>query len=198
MKKRVLVTFVVFALAVPVLVSEAGAGAPVKFRWHIANAFLQTATEIPQTGARARADDGDLVTVTGRGRFNSSTGGAAGGGAFLHTTAAGAVVGFGTWTATGVRDFELFGCGVSADGAELPPDFCGGVLTLDVRLRGINLAAGAATLDGVLVVTCLVGDSPEDIPAGAEEGITLDVPGAITFGDLVSEDGGLTVFVSRG
>lgn len=198
MKKRMVAIVTVPLLLVSVLAaSNASAGTPVKFRFHIANAFIQAGTGLTQTGARAQADNMDFARISGRGRFNSSTGKAAGGGVFAHTNASGVLVGFGRWTATGVQDFEPFGCGAAADGTALPPDFCGGVLTLDVRLTGINVTTGAGSFDGVLTVTCLIGDAPEDIPAGAEEGITLDIPGAINFDDLIPEDGGLTLYVSR-
>jgi len=198
MKRRIAAFVIVPLLFASILVvSNASAGEPVKFRFHIANAFIQTGTGLPQTGAQAQADNGDIARVFGRGSFNASTGRAGGGGSFAHTDADGNLIGFGRWTTTGVMDFEPFGCGVAGDGTELPPNFCGGVLTLAVRLSGVNVTAGAAGLDGVLTITCLVGDSVEDIPPEAEEGITLDLPGAINFDDLVPTDGGLTLFVAR-
>ncbi len=191
MKKRIVAFMAVSLLVVSVLaVSSATAGTPERFRFHVSNAFIQSGTAITQTGARAQADNLDFVRITGRGKFNPSEGTASGGGAFAHTDENGALVGFGTWTATGVRDFEFYGCG----GEGLPSNFCGGLLTLDVHLKGINVTLGAAAFDGVLVISCLVGPG---VPVGAEEGITLDIPGAINFDDLVPEDGGLTLFVSR-
>lgn len=200
MRKRILAFVTVPLLVASILAAtRASAGEAVRYRFHVSNGFIQTGTEITQTGARAQADNGDYAVVSGKGKFNAETGAAAGGGVFAHTTSAGALVGFGSWTVTGVRDFEPFGCGTSSEGAELPPNFCGGVLTLDVRLRGVNVTAGVGgPLDGVLVITCLIGDSVEDIPADAEEGITLDVSGLINFDDLVPETGGLTLFVARG
>lgn len=191
MKKRIVAFVAVPLLIVSFLaVSSATAGAPVKFKWHVSNAFIQAGTEIPQTGAQAQADNGDFVRITGTGRFNSSTGRAGGGGSFAHTDSDGDLVGFGKWKATAVRDFQFYGCG----GEGLPPNFCGGLLTLDVRLNGINVSAGAGAFDGVLVVDCLIG---QNVPEGAEEGITLDIPGVTNFDDLIPEDGGLTLFVDR-
>jgi len=198
MKRRVMGLVSVCLLAVSVLaVSNATAGAPVKFKWRISGQFIQNATELTQTGARAQADNLDYARVSGNGKFNSSTGTASGGGLFAHTSQNGTLVGFGTWTVTGLSDVQLFGCGTFSDGSEAPPDFCGGVLTLDVHLSGINVTLGPGQFDGVLVVTCLIGDTPEDIPPGAEEGITLDIPGVINFDDLVPEESGLTLFQSR-
>ena len=63
---------------------------------------------------------------------------------------------------------------------------------LDVHISGVSLSLGPTEVDGVLSITCLIGD---DIPAGAEEGITLDIPGVINFSDLI--ESGFTLFVSR-
>lgn len=49
-------------------------------------------------------------------------------------------------------------------------------------ITGVKLAE-------TLIVTCLIG---ENVPAGADEGITADVTGVITFGESVS---GNTLFV---
>lgn len=194
MKKRIVAFVTVPLLVVSVLsvlaVSNATAGTPVEFRWHISNAFIQEGTEILQTGARAQADNLDFVRVSGRGKFNPSAGTASGGGAFAHTNANGVLVGFGSWTATGVEDFEFYGCG----GEGLPDNFCGGILTLAVRLKGINVTLGAGAFDGVLVISCLIGPG---VPEGGEEGITLNIPNVINFDDLVPEESGLTLFVSR-
>ena len=53
---------------------------------------------------------------------------------------------------------------------------------------------GAPEFDGVLTVSCLIG---ANVPAGAEEGITLDVPGLINFDQLIEEESGLTLYLSR-
>lgn len=198
MKKRIVALVTVPLLVVSVLaVSSATAGTPVKFRYHVSNVFIQTGTGNPQTGAQAQADNGDIVRVSGGGRFNSESGRAGGGGAFAHTDADGDLVGFGRWKATGVQDFEFFGCGVLADGTEVPPNFCGGVLTLSVHLIGTSVTEGTAAFDGVLVITCKIGDAAEDVPADAEEGMTLEIPNLINFDDTLEGPGGLTLFVSQ-
>jgi len=192
MKKQI-AAFLTVPLLVATLVASANAsdGTPERFNWHVSNLFIQEGTGIPQTGARAQADNGDFVSVSGRGRFNPSTGRASGGGAFAHTDANGVLVGFGRWRATGVQDFESYGCG----GGGFPPNFCGGLLTLDVHVTGTHVTLGTGAFDGVLTIDCLIGPN---VPAGAEEGITLDIPGLINFDDLVPEEGGLTLFVARG
>ena len=47
------------------------------------------------------------------------------------------------------------------------------------------------TVSAVLTVTCVLG---EDVPAGAEEGITALIPGGVSFDESVS---GNTLFVQQ-
>ncbi|HXF71560.1 MAG TPA: hypothetical protein VNO79_02995 [Actinomycetota bacterium] len=189
MRKRVLALFAFSALAAAVVVVPSAGAVSSKFDWHVADAFIQEGTGLAQSGATAGADNGDVARVSGSGTFNPSSGTATGGGVFAHTDADGDLVGFGTWTATGVESFELFGCG-----GDFPPNFCGGVLVLDVTLDGVSVAAGQVSgVAGVLTITCLIGEG-----ATGEEGITLEIPGVIDFDEtLVGEPSGLTLFVSR-
>lgn len=196
MRKRFLGLSAISLLAVAVVIAPNAGAVSAKFDWHVSDAFIQAAFP-PQTGAMAEAENGDIARVSGAGTFNSASGSATGGGVFAHTDAEGDLVGFGTWTATGVEDFDLFGCGVAADGTVLPADFCGGVLTLEVHLSGVSLTDGIVEVDGVLTIVCKVGDDPGDVPADAEEGVTLDIPGLIDFDDTLEDPAGLTVFVSR-
>lgn len=170
--------------------SIAGASAPSEFDWHLSDAFIQSHVGLTQTGSVAEASNGDFVRLSGRGEFNASTSDAAGGGAFVHTDADGNVLGFGRWRATGVEDFEFFGC----DGEGFPSNFCGGELTLDVRLIGTSLSDGAVKFDGVLTIICTIGP---DVPAGTEEGSTLSIPG-INFDQIIEEESGINLFVIEG
>jgi len=190
MRKRMVALLSVLLLGVSLLAAtNASADASEHFKWRVSDAFLQSFTGLTQTGAVAEADNGDLARLAGHGRFDLSTGTAEGGGVFAHTDGDGTLLGFGKWKATGLEDFEPFGC----DGAGFPENFCGGVLTLDVRLIGVSLSAGAAEFDGVLVIHCLIGP---DVPEGEEEGVTLDIPGVIDFDEIVSATSGLTLFVA--
>jgi hypothetical protein len=192
MNKRLVALLAVPLLVLSVLVaSNASARTPKKFDWHVSDAFIQQGTGLTQTGARAQAANGDFIRVSGSGTFNASTGKATGGGVFAHTDTNGVLVGFGTFEATGVKSFESFGCG----GEGFPPNFCGGVLELDVHGRGIDLTAGPVEADAVLTIHCAIGP---DVPAGTHEGITLDVTGLINFDTLVEEESGLTLFVAGG
>jgi hypothetical protein len=188
MRKRlpVLLAFSII-LSASIGVVGAQADTSAKFDYHIADSFIEAGTGIDQTGARARADNRDTVSVVGSGTFNTASLTASGGGTFEHRDRRGRLVGEGTWTATGVKSFEFYGCG----GGGFPANFCGGLLVLDVHLVG---AGGTLAFDGVLTVDCLIG---ANVPAGAEEGITLDIPGLIDFDDLIEEESGLTLFVSR-
>lgn len=170
-----------------VLAPASASALSAKLDYHIADAFIGASVGIPQTGARAEADNGDIVSVSGEGTFNLGSRKATGGGTFLHTDGDGDVLGFGTWTATNVVDFDFYGCATEF----FPANFCGGVLTLGVRL----VAAGGATeLDGILRIDCLLGT---DVPPGAVEGIMLFIPGVISFDETLAELSGLTLFVSR-
>jgi hypothetical protein len=192
--KKIVALVAVSLLAVSVLAvsNVSAAGDPTQFSFHVSNRFIQIGTEIPQTGARAQADNGDFVSVTGRGLFNIATGRVFGGGAFLHTNQQGDVLGYGSWKGEGVLDFDFYGCAPPPEG--LPSNFCGGLLTLDVRLRGVSPTTGAALLDGVLTIDCLIGPN---VPEGHEEVITLDIPDLINFDDGIAEPGGLNLFVAR-
>jgi len=189
MKKRlpVLLAFLMLSLAAFSTGGAQGAETSAKFDYHIADAFIEAGTGIVQTGARARADNRDTVSVTGSGTFNTASLNATGGGTFEHRDRKGTLVGAGTWTATGVHSFTFWGCGTGG----LPANFCGGLLVLSVHLVG---PGGAPEFDGVLTVSCLIG---ANVPAGAEEGITLDVPGLINFDQLIEEESGLTLYLSR-
>lgn len=114
-------------------------------------------------------------------------------GEFVHTDAAGNILGAGTWLATELLDYQSYGCGVIAfAGVTLPPNFCGGKLKLRVMLTPTG--AGFA-LDGILTVFCIVGPNPPDShdePMG--EGVTLDVVGVINF---THTSGGQNIYIRQ-
>lgn len=188
MRRRPAVLIALLLLVVWALAPTSASGLSAKLDYHVSDAFIAAGIEIPQTGARARADNGDIISVVGAGTFNLGSEKADGGGTFVHTNSAGVLQGSGTWTATGVDDFTFYGCG-----GDLPSNFCGGALTLNVHLVG---AGGAPELDGLLRIDCLIGDFPPD----AVEGITLDLPGVINFDETIFDEetfDGLTLYVSR-
>jgi len=186
MRRRIVVLLALAMLLVSALAPASASALSAKLDYHIADAVIGAGTGIPQFGARAEADNGDIISVSGGGTFNLGSGKATGGGTFVHTDTDGVLQGSGTWTPTSVADFDFWGCG---DG--LPSNFCGGELVFDVHLVS---AGGAVEFDGVLTVQCLIGTG---VPGGAIEGITLNIPGAINFDETIFEPSGLTLYISR-
>jgi hypothetical protein len=190
-------------LAVLALVPALGGGAQASsdnqsamFDYHISDAFIQSAGEPAQTGAKATATaGGDHVRVVGTGTFNTASGRATGGGIAVHTTASDGIVAFGTWTATSLVSFTSYGCGVRG-GEPAPANFCGGLATMKVHITGtaVDPLYGYFETDAILVVDCKVGTPP----ASAHEGIKLDArPNGPNF-DMTNDSGhGETLFLSR-
>ena len=136
------------------------------YEWHL---------EVPNV---AMAPNGDTVAVTGTGTFSTHPKAATGGGSFTHTFAGGGTL-TGTYTVTGLVDFQPYGCGVLF-GDPIPPDLCGGRLVFDVTL--VSDASPSLSLAGQLTIYCVIGAPPPS----AEEGIRLVVPGVLNFNDVVS------------
>jgi hypothetical protein len=137
----------------------------------------------------SQASNGDRVSITGEGEFSIHPKSATADGRFVHTDSSGTVLAAGTWTATGLLEFQPYGCGVvhnfPTPGATtpLPPDFCGGAVKMTVTLTpdGTTLA-----IPGTLTVFCIIGPDPpnsHDDPTG--EGIHLVVPGIANFNEIV-------------
>ena len=178
-------------LAVSLLgVSSAGASDNIssKLNYHAADAFIQAATGIPQTGAVAVAANGDKVRVSGSGTLNTASEKATGFGTFVHTSSTGAVLGFGSWEATGVKSATIYPCG----GAGLPDNACGGIVVLKVHVSGTSTSAGAIEVDALLTIDCEINP-----PTPGVEGIKLEIPGVINFNTTEFSVGGLTVFIAR-
>ena len=159
-----------------------------EFDFHIGDAFLAAATGDPAngTGDVARAGNGDRITLQGSGSFDTKNGKAEGKGTFVHKTAAGILVGSGTWEAKRLLIFH--DAGPSTD-LGFPRTFHAGEAILLVRVVGHPAADPDSTVkfDAVLGVDC-------ELPgAGTYEGVTLNV-GFINFNTRVS---GVTVFVAR-
>jgi len=127
----------------------------------------------------AMADNGDTIEITGSGTFSIHPKTVTGSGDFVHKNSAGTVLGSGTWAATKLLSFTSYGTS-TFDGVTIE----GGKLVMRVHF----IAASGIELDGILQVDCLVG-SP---PAGAVEGVRLNVQGLINFNKEVS---GLTVYI---
>jgi hypothetical protein len=134
--------------------------------------------------AIAMAENGDTVEITGAGEFSIHPKSATGGGSFVHKDPDGNVLGGGSWAAVELLSFHSYGSGAVQG---FPPNFEGGKILLRVQLDPGD--PGGPVFDAIMRVTCLLGDK---IPAGAEEGVRLNVQGLINFNEEVS---GLTVFI---
>jgi hypothetical protein len=174
----------------PWSVSSAGASDDIssKLDYHVADAGIQAATGIPQTGAVAVAANGDRVRLTGSGTLNTASEKATGFGTFVHTSSTGAVVGFGSWEATGVQSATIYPCG----GPGLPDNACGGIVVLKVHVSATTTSAGAVEADGLLTIDCEINP-----PSPGIEGIKVQIPGVIDFDTTEFSQGGLTVFLAR-
>ena len=190
--RRLAFALALFAVVTLTGSSSAFAADPVssKLDFHVADGFIQANTGIPQTGAVATASaNGHQVRVTGSGTFNVNSMKASGSGTFVHTSETGVVLGFGTWTATGMESAMLYPCGIPG---VLPDNFCGGIVVLNVNLNGTSTSAGAIQFGALLTIDCEINP-----PTPGVEGIKLEIPGMVDFDTTEASDGGLTLFVSR-
>src|ERR671937_396922 len=123
--------------------------------------------EVPNS---AQNSAGDTLSVTGEGMFSVHPKSASGGGDYTFTGADGTTFSD-KWTVNGLVDFQPYGCGVIF-GMPLPPNLCGGRLSLDVTFTD-----PAGSVPGRVTVYCQIG-SP---PPSAEEGVRVVVPGFGNF-----------------
>ena len=131
------------------------------------------------------APNGDQVAITGEAEFSVNPKTVDGSGTFTHMNAAGTVLATGTWEATGLLDYQSYGCGV-VFGDQIPPNFCGG----RVEMR-VTLTTPFGELPGILTVVCVIGPNPPNsiISNGdRSEGATLSIPGHINFNHTAGGD----------
>jgi len=171
-----------FLIALAVASGLATAAPAMKWTFHAGDAALAS-IDPSFSPVVARAENGDTLALAGAGNYNPG-GRVTGGGLFWHNDSSGASVHFGTWSAVKVLSYDDFG---NAMVNGLPRNFHGGVLVLSVSITPTDVPG--LVLGGTLTVTCVLGSG---VPAGAEEGITADVPGVLTFGESIS---GNTLFV---
>jgi hypothetical protein len=138
--------------------------------------------ESPNFGTAA---NGDTVTITGHADFSVHPKSATGSGTFTHTASDGTVRGAGTWTATGLIDYQSYGCGIVL-GELIPDNFCGG----KVKLR-VTLSTPLGQLPATMTVICIIGPNPPDSAfheGKRSEGAMLDVPGVVNFNHTAGGD----------
>lgn len=131
------------------------------------------------------APNGDQIAINGEAEFSVNPKTVEGSGTFIHMNAAGTVLATGTWEATGLLDYQSYGCGV-VFGTPIDPSFCGG----RVEMR-VTLTTPLGELPGILTVICVIGPNPPNsiISNGdRSEGATLNVPGHINFNHTAGGD----------
>ena len=171
-----------FLIALAVASGPASAAPALKWTFHAGDAYLASLNP-SFAPVVAKAENGDTLALAGTGTYNPG-GRVTGGGLFWHNDSGGNPVHHGTWSAVMVLSYDDFG---NALVNSLPRNFHGGVLVLSVSITPTDVPG--VVLGGTLTVTCVLGS---DVPPGAEEGITADVPGVITFGESIH---GNTLFV---
>src|ERR671935_2121106 len=96
-------------LLVAVLVAALGALPTAAASAASGTETYQLHLEVPNV---SRAPNGDQVAVTGGGTFSVHPKSVTASGTFTHTDSQGNVLASGTWTATELLSFQLYGCGV--------------------------------------------------------------------------------------
>ena len=142
----------------------------VTYDYLISSGFL-CGIEPSECPAVAAADNGDKIYLSGEGDLSIHAKSASGSGTFTHKNAAGDVLASGTWEATKLLSFKSYG---SASAQGLPPAWEGGKAQILVNI----IVGGVVVHTGILTVECVLGDK---IPAGATEGVRLNVKDAINF-----------------
>ncbi|MBT2596435.1 hypothetical protein J7I92_14505 [Arthrobacter sp. ISL-72] len=168
-------------IAIPLLVFAAGpagaAAAKGSFEYHVGDALIQDFGG--PVGKQAIAQNGDIVTIVATGTFDTIKRTATGGGTFAHHVAATGQTITGTFTTTGLVSFQSYG---DATPQGLPASFFGGKLMLSIVATPD--AAPNVHLPATLTVECALGK----VPAGAEEGIRLNVKDVINFNKTVRRE----------
>jgi hypothetical protein len=77
---------------------------------------------------------GDHIAITGEAEFSVNPKTVEGSGTFTHMNAAGTVLATGTLVATGLLDYQSYGCGV-VFGDPIPPNFCAAESRCGSRLQ---------------------------------------------------------------
>jgi hypothetical protein len=138
--------------------------------------------EEPNFGVAA---NGDQIAVTGEGEFSVNPNAVTAAGEFIHTDSSGNVHATGTWRATGLLNYQSYGCG-EVFGNPIPPDLCGGAVKMSVTLTPTGTSL---QLPGTLTVFCVIGPhAPQSILGPLTEGVTLNVPGIINFNHSAGGD----------
>jgi hypothetical protein len=165
--KRLILLALAFAAAVVLVPSVAVADSAT-------HTYLLEMGE-PNLGVAA---NGDQIAITGGGVFSVNPNAVDAAGGFTHTDSSGNVLATGTWTATGLINYQSYGCG-EVFGTPIPPDLCGGAVKMSVTLTPTGTSLH---LPGTMTVFCVIGThAPQSILGPLSEGVTLNVPGIQNF-----------------
>jgi hypothetical protein len=124
------------------------------------------------------AANGDEIAITGGGEFSVNPNAIDAAGGFTHTDSSGNVLATGTWTATGLINYQSYGCG-EVFGTPIPSFLCGGAVKMSVTLTPTGTSL---RLPGIMTVFCVIGThAPQSVLGPLTEGVTLDVPGIQNF-----------------
>jgi hypothetical protein len=148
------------------------------FAWHLGDDFI--AQQGFPTNSQAKAANGDVITIKGTGAFSLGPRAASGGGTLVHHVAATGQDETGTFQVRRLISFENYGSGVPQG---TPPNFFGGKLVLAVDATPDLMPW--KRFPAVLTIFCALGT----VPAGVEEGATLNVKGIIDFNMIVPHSG---------
>jgi len=124
------------------------------------------------------AANGEQIAITGGGEFSVNPNAVDAAGGFTHTDSSGNVLATGTWTATGLINYQSYGCG-EVFGTPIPPELCGGAVKMNVTLTPTGTSL---QLPGIMTVFCVIGTrAPHSVLGPLTEGVTLNVPGIQNF-----------------
>jgi hypothetical protein len=124
------------------------------------------------------ASNGDQIAVTGEGEFSVNPNAVDAAGEFTHTDSGGNVLATGTWTATGLINYQSYGCG-EVFGTTIDSDLCRGAVKVSVTRTPTGTSL---QLPGILTVFCVIGPhAPRSALGPLTEGVTLDVPSIQNF-----------------
>jgi hypothetical protein len=138
--------------------------------------------EEPNFGVAA---NGDQIAVTGEGEFSVNPNSITASGGFTHIHTDGSPNVQGTWTATGLINYQSYGCG-EVFGDPIPSNLCGGAVKMSVTLTPTGTSLH---LPGTMTVFCVIGThAPQSILGPLTEGVTLNVPGVINFNHSAGGD----------
>ncbi len=78
----------------------------------VADSATHTYTLLMEGANFGVAPNGDQIAITGEADFSVNPNSVEGAGSFTHTDSSGTVLAAGTWKATGLLDYQSYGCGI--------------------------------------------------------------------------------------